>query len=193
MNYLSFNATQQVVRLCISRFPFVALAISALENMPTIGTFQMHQYPGRHFYLHEHPAAVWQTIADALLAAGETVLGFIDKDAALHGQELCGRPVPGHDEVLAQPPPDQIPLAHGPGGTGGRSLWRENPRGLGGPGLGANNGKNQWKVFDMAALRIALATRTIGALWGMKATVVSMPSWSQSWATSPWCWWASAL
>jgi len=30
-NYFSFNTTQQVVRLCISEFPFVVLANSAYE------------------------------------------------------------------------------------------------------------------------------------------------------------------
>src|SRR5664279_1916260 len=39
-HYFSFIATQHVVRLCISKFPLVALPSSALENIPAIGTFQ---------------------------------------------------------------------------------------------------------------------------------------------------------
>lgn len=56
-------------------------------------------------------------VADALLAAGETVLGFTDAEPSRHGQLLCGKPVLGGDELLAQHTPGALRLANGIGGT----------------------------------------------------------------------------
>ncbi len=41
-------------------------------------------------------------VADALLAAGERVLGFTDADTRRHGTRICGLPVLGDDRVLAR-------------------------------------------------------------------------------------------
>lgn len=61
-------------------------------------------------------------VADALLAAGQCVLGFIDNNAALQGSRLCGLPVLGGDAVLVDHTPAQVQLANGIGGTGGEGL-----------------------------------------------------------------------
>lgn len=56
-------------------------------------------------------------VADALLAAGEDVLGFVDADPARHGSTVCGLPVLGDDRVLERYEPDAIRLVNGIGGT----------------------------------------------------------------------------
>ncbi len=58
-------------------------------------------------------------VADALLAAGERVLGFTDADPSRHGQTLCGLPVIGDDRVLDAYTPQTLALANGIGGVGG--------------------------------------------------------------------------
>lgn len=58
-------------------------------------------------------------VADALLAAGERVLGFTDADASRHGRMLCGLPVLGDDRALASHAPRTLALANGIGGAGG--------------------------------------------------------------------------
>lgn len=74
-------------------------------------------------------------VADALLASGQTVIGFTDADASRHGQRLCGLSVLGKDEdVLAKFPPDQTQLANGIGGVGGASLRQSVQRRLEGRG-----------------------------------------------------------
>lgn len=57
-------------------------------------------------------------VADALLAAGERVLGFTDANAALHGRTLCGLPVLGDDHALDAHTPQTLTLANGIGGVG---------------------------------------------------------------------------
>jgi sugar O-acyltransferase (sialic acid O-acetyltransferase NeuD family) len=57
-------------------------------------------------------------VADALLAQGRDVLGYVDADAAVHGQALLGLPVLGDDAVLQQHRKDAIELANGIGGAG---------------------------------------------------------------------------
>jgi len=57
-------------------------------------------------------------VADALLLAGETVLGFTDPDASRHGTRICGMPVLGDDSALASLAPAEVLLANGIGGTG---------------------------------------------------------------------------
>jgi len=57
-------------------------------------------------------------VADALLAAGEQVLGFTDADASLHGRMLCGLPVLGDDLALGSYTPQTLALANGIGGVG---------------------------------------------------------------------------
>lgn len=69
-------------------------------------------------------------VADALLAAGVRVLGFVDPDITRHGRLLCGLPVLGDDAVLAQHSPATLQLANGIGGTRGEGLRREVQRRL---------------------------------------------------------------
>lgn len=57
-------------------------------------------------------------VADALLAAGEQVLGFTDADASRHGRMLCGLPVLGDDGVLDAYTPQTLALANGIGSVG---------------------------------------------------------------------------
>lgn len=61
-------------------------------------------------------------VADALLAAGQRVLGFVDNDASLCGRSLCGLPVLGDDAWLADQDPAKVWLANGIGGSRGESL-----------------------------------------------------------------------
>jgi sugar O-acyltransferase (sialic acid O-acetyltransferase NeuD family) len=61
-------------------------------------------------------------VADALLAAGQHVLGFVDNDESRHGRELCGLRVLGDDAVLAGHDPARFSLANGIGGTKGEAL-----------------------------------------------------------------------
>lgn len=57
-------------------------------------------------------------VADALLASGETVLGFTDSDPVKHGGTLCGLPVLGaDDDVLRGRDVDHLLLANGIGGV----------------------------------------------------------------------------
>jgi sugar O-acyltransferase (sialic acid O-acetyltransferase NeuD family) len=58
-------------------------------------------------------------VADALLAAGREVLGFVDRDAARHGAALLGRPVLGDDSALRAHDAQRVELANGIGGSGG--------------------------------------------------------------------------
>ena len=60
-------------------------------------------------------------VADALIASGQRVLGFIDNDVTRHGQQLCGLPLLGGDEVLANFDTELVALANGIGGTKGES------------------------------------------------------------------------
>lgn len=57
-------------------------------------------------------------VADALLAAGRTVIGFVDADAALAGHMLLGLPVLGDDRALAAHHRSGVELANGIGGPG---------------------------------------------------------------------------
>jgi sugar O-acyltransferase (sialic acid O-acetyltransferase NeuD family) len=57
-------------------------------------------------------------VADALLAQGREVIGYVDADATLHGQLLLGRPVLGADGALEQHRNEAIELVNGIGGTG---------------------------------------------------------------------------
>jgi sugar O-acyltransferase (sialic acid O-acetyltransferase NeuD family) len=61
-------------------------------------------------------------IADALLAAGMHVLGFVDNDPSTQGRELCGLRVLGDDGLLAGHDPAKCALANGLGGTQGEGL-----------------------------------------------------------------------
>lgn len=56
-------------------------------------------------------------IADALLAAGVSVLGFVDTDPSRRGAILCGVTVLGDESVLRRHPPDATRLANGIGGV----------------------------------------------------------------------------
>ncbi|MBT9598902.1 MAG: acetyltransferase [Vitreoscilla sp.] len=69
-----------------------------------------------------------RVVADALLAAGATVLGFTDADPARHGLSLLGLPVLGDDSTLQAHQPDAVHLANGLGGVGSA--------GAAGPGQG---------------------------------------------------------
>jgi sugar O-acyltransferase (sialic acid O-acetyltransferase NeuD family) len=63
-------------------------------------------------------------VADALLAAGATVLGCVDADSSRHGSTLCGLPVLGGDDVLESYQRGAIRLANGIGGTQDTRLRR---------------------------------------------------------------------
>lgn len=56
--------------------------------------------------------------ADALLARGETVVGFLDNDPALQGREIMGLPVFGEEETRGDPLFHDCALANGIGGVG---------------------------------------------------------------------------
>ena len=56
--------------------------------------------------------------ADALLAAGANVVGFVDRDPVLKGREIFGLPVAGGDEALDHPVFQDCMLANGIGGIG---------------------------------------------------------------------------
>jgi FlaA1/EpsC-like NDP-sugar epimerase len=55
-------------------------------------------------------------VADALLAAGRTVLGFVDDDPAKAGSHVLGLPVLGNDAALKAHLGRGIELANGIGG-----------------------------------------------------------------------------
>jgi sugar O-acyltransferase (sialic acid O-acetyltransferase NeuD family) len=78
-----------------------------------------------------------RVVADALLAAGRTVLGFTDRDARLHGSQLLGLPVLGDDSALALHSREAVELALGLGTVGanqdtlGRRLVQQTLQGQG--------------------------------------------------------------
>lgn len=57
-------------------------------------------------------------VADALLAAGAQVLGFVDEDTARHGGQMLGLPILGGDRALEHHAPGDVHLANGIGGVG---------------------------------------------------------------------------
>lgn len=61
-------------------------------------------------------------VADALLGAGATVLGFTDPVSARRSTVLCGLPVLGDDSVLDGYAHGAVWLANGVGGLGGEAL-----------------------------------------------------------------------
>lgn len=61
-------------------------------------------------------------VADALLAAGQKVVGFVDPDPSRHGQWLCGLPILGDDDILSAMDRARLRLANGIGGTRGEGL-----------------------------------------------------------------------
>jgi sugar O-acyltransferase (sialic acid O-acetyltransferase NeuD family) len=61
-------------------------------------------------------------VADALLAAGQCVLGFVDKEVMQPGQHLYGLPVMGDDTALEGHDATKVRLANGIGGTRGEGL-----------------------------------------------------------------------
>ena len=72
-----------------------------------------------------------RVLADALLLSGQSVLGFTDKDASLHGTSFLGLPVLGSDElVLASRSPRDTLLVNGIGGAAGTALRRRIQREL---------------------------------------------------------------
>lgn len=62
-----------------------------------------------------------KVVADALLSAGMTLLGFIDRDVATHGRMLCNAKVLGDDQILNRYHRDEVWLANGIGGVGDTS------------------------------------------------------------------------
>lgn len=56
-------------------------------------------------------------VADALLAAGNPIAGFVDANVDLHGCHLLGLPVLGGDEYLCRLRPQSVALANGLGGS----------------------------------------------------------------------------
>jgi len=69
-------------------------------------------------------------IADALLSAGERVIGFTDQDAGRHGLLVCGLPVLGDDGVLDTLTSGDVRLANGIGGVRATQLRSGIQRGL---------------------------------------------------------------
>ena len=61
-------------------------------------------------------------VADALLACGRQVLGFVDSGAGGKAALLMGLPVLGTDAVLRERDPEAIELANGIGGAGDPAL-----------------------------------------------------------------------
>lgn len=59
-----------------------------------------------------------RVVADALLAAGRRVRGFIDQSADKHGTRIMELPVIGGDEVLASVSLAEVELANGIGSAG---------------------------------------------------------------------------
>lgn len=59
-----------------------------------------------------------RVVADALLLAGERVIGFADSDPEKHGRRIFGVPVLGDDGILARYSAESVLLANGIGGTG---------------------------------------------------------------------------
>lgn len=59
-----------------------------------------------------------RVVADALLASGRRVLGFIDANPATHGRELLGLPVLGADAILDGVSRSDTELANGIGSAG---------------------------------------------------------------------------
>ena len=57
-------------------------------------------------------------VADALLASGQRVRGFIDSSPQKHGTRILGLPVLGGDEVLDSLSPTEVRLANGIGSAG---------------------------------------------------------------------------
>lgn len=57
-------------------------------------------------------------VADALLAGGHQVLGFVDPDTTKAGTPMLGLPVFGSDAELHRFTPDAVVLANGIGGVG---------------------------------------------------------------------------
>ncbi|MBS0366242.1 MAG: NeuD/PglB/VioB family sugar acetyltransferase [Proteobacteria bacterium] len=73
-------------------------------------------------------------VADALLAAGERVVGFTDADVIRHQRELCGLRILGDDHILDGENPESLNLANGIGGVGsvaGRLTLQQRLRGRG--------------------------------------------------------------
>lgn len=73
-------------------------------------------------------------VADALLAAGQLVLGFVDNDPTRQGQIVCGMPVLGNDTILTDFETTNVLLANGIGGTRGEGLRAAVQRRLEGAG-----------------------------------------------------------
>jgi sugar O-acyltransferase (sialic acid O-acetyltransferase NeuD family) len=59
-----------------------------------------------------------RVVADALVAAGRDVIGFVDANPSVHGARLLGLPVLGADEVLDSFSPADTELANGIGSAG---------------------------------------------------------------------------
>lgn len=59
-----------------------------------------------------------KVVADALSAAGETIVGFLDQDSSRHGAVVLGLPILGGDEVLDGSDFAEIALINGIGGAG---------------------------------------------------------------------------
>jgi sugar O-acyltransferase (sialic acid O-acetyltransferase NeuD family) len=64
-------------------------------------------------------------VADALIASGISVLGFVDNDVTRHGKQLCGLPVLGGDDALAGFDASLVGLVNGIGGTKGEGRRSE--------------------------------------------------------------------
>ena len=88
-------------------------------------------------------------VADALLAGGHQVLGFVDPDTTKAGTPMLGLPVFGSDAELHRFTPDAVVLANGIGGVGdgGRNGGDER-KGVAADGL--HDGKRRLRVAGAA-------------------------------------------
>jgi UDP-perosamine 4-acetyltransferase len=65
-----------------------------------------------------------RVVADALIARGLRVRGFVDSDSTRHGALLLGLPVLGGDDVLERAAPSEVLLANGIGSAGSMETRR---------------------------------------------------------------------
>lgn len=113
-----------------------------------------------------------RVLADALLAAGRTVAGFVDASPALHGSTIMGLPVLGDDHRLAAGDHPEADLVNGVGGPVGGKVRREVQLRLEGAGrrfagvIHPSAIVSPWAEVDPGAQVLARAVVQAGATVG---------------------------